>query len=841
MTRIGRLVATVALLLATGLIGGTAPLRSEKARLRVGKPTIWTLEQAHYLLARQRRTNLDLQTKALTQDDLNPNAINSSKLDALKTLFAAEVSFDQVRGAENRDVTTRRREVRGQQAAISERLDTFRDQQLALTKDIGAMQIEAARLDPDTQKQDLSVKTAEIQAKQKELDLLGQRIDEATKLRDSLNANLDKPIDLQSFTPGTPATLPESSVSKAIDKALDTGSARLHASATLDNYIQMQYELIAKQLSLLRDDVGTENRLVFLELPLSVYTTPDAKDVLVQMTWTINSLMRCKRKGDDTPVQEEYKVAYNAACGPRTATIRTEAPKTNAIGQWQANTSELMAAFEATRQATPRPTADRQPPAPGPASKFMPVVTATPENAYVVDLFPRQAALNVNAVHDKVNRLNLSGLFSLIGGFGAKTQFERQHELFENYIQQDIFASGFGKGDTTFGWTFGPLPGSRQVASGVKTTYAALVIPADVQAISLKGAACPFKRTSMPVNAASMADLPAACALSERFDLVLPTRREAFELEEITYTPVAPAQTGTMSIRGEYFSPQIGILVDGSPLKARALGLAQTDLDAALAQASDDHFTGEFEYVNSQQLILRIKGGPDQSGTPRITLITPSNAAEINSLPLRINGQNAHTLADNSANGNGLFRPSVSISTIRLVSIDTKNGQVVLDLAGSGIGAASQVEINGRIGAVLNSDAKLLRVKFEPPTDAKWTISVVYGGNRLSTVTADNPLLLKKTGGEVLLSQPPTGSHPARLLIRLGAQVLDEDADALEVAGATLDEDSVAITPGDATFEVEAPGDVVTAVLRRTIGAFKQVLVWRFERQKGTPARWVVK
>ena len=47
-------------------------------------------------------------------------------------------------------------------------------------------------------------------------------------------------------------------------------SPQLNASLKLDNFLQMQYEIISKQLSLLRDELGPGERLVFLELPQTV-------------------------------------------------------------------------------------------------------------------------------------------------------------------------------------------------------------------------------------------------------------------------------------------------------------------------------------------------------------------------------------------------------------------------------------------------------------------------------------------------------------------------------------------------------------------------------------------
>jgi glyoxylase-like metal-dependent hydrolase (beta-lactamase superfamily II) len=47
------------------------------------QPNLWTLEQAHYLLAQMHRRNLDLKAKSL--DDLDPNEIAGLRFDVMHT------------------------------------------------------------------------------------------------------------------------------------------------------------------------------------------------------------------------------------------------------------------------------------------------------------------------------------------------------------------------------------------------------------------------------------------------------------------------------------------------------------------------------------------------------------------------------------------------------------------------------------------------------------------------------------------------------------------------------------------------------------------------------------
>lgn len=103
----------------------------------------------------------------------------------------------------------------------------------------------------------------------------------------------------------TAGTLPDSDAFKAfMDKAVkEAGKPDLTASMKLDNFVGMQYEIIAKQLTLLRDEVGPDDRVIFFELPASLYTVDGkANDYIAQIDWEV------KRYCDKEPpasVQEE--------------------------------------------------------------------------------------------------------------------------------------------------------------------------------------------------------------------------------------------------------------------------------------------------------------------------------------------------------------------------------------------------------------------------------------------------------------------------------------------------------------------------------------------------------
>src|ERR1044072_9304439 len=95
-------------LFVCGLLPYSTTAAGERKRKPVvvsfGQPNIWSLEQAHYLLARMHMTNLDLQAKALTDDDLDPNRITGTRIQIIKQLLEIGAQFDQGIGFQNQRI-----------------------------------------------------------------------------------------------------------------------------------------------------------------------------------------------------------------------------------------------------------------------------------------------------------------------------------------------------------------------------------------------------------------------------------------------------------------------------------------------------------------------------------------------------------------------------------------------------------------------------------------------------------------------------------------------------------------------------------------------------------------
>jgi hypothetical protein len=249
-----------------------------------------------------------------------------------------------------------------------------------------------------------------------------------------------------------------------------------------------------------------------------------------------------------------------------------------------------------------------------------------------LEIIPRQSALNVNDFHATTKNTGILGLFQLISGFGAKTSYQRQKEVYEKFLQQEVFASGFGKGERRFGWTFGPQPGSRRIAPGQRTTYAVLAVPKNALALEIEARAWVFPRRSSPGLGRETG--------YQKFLVRIPGERtERLWVDSISYVPVDSGRNVTAIITGIHFSPQLGALVNGVPLK-RVRSITRTAGDETpRANASSSGVEGEFEIPNMQEMVLSFAMPANYVGTPIITLVTPERSTPINFFHLTINNR----------------------------------------------------------------------------------------------------------------------------------------------------------------------------------------------------------
>lgn len=678
----------------------------------LGKPNVWTLEQAHYLLEKNRAHDLGI--SAADVGALDANEVVGFRIDAIKSLFNAQVQFDQSLGAKNRagarqfEIDSARfNDLRRQQ-------DELRSRQAAVAEQLATAQFQVDILEPQStaNPSDLSLKNELVKAQanvkkltseKAALDAYSTSLSSATSSAPNLNVSSTLPQDTSTATAlGQNATF---------DKILGNIPAgltqsRLGASIRLDNYINMQYEIVAKQLTLLRDEAGPNNLVLFVELPQSIYATqkfkpyPDIAALwghhLVQTWWRIDSIQIAKAQAfSDT---DNHIERADEIPPPDTAQLKTIAY----LAQHCSN-SVLKSHFLISGEPSPKPNPKQEPTQPqnekekpdcpnsdstadlatwaktsprgasllattdlGNATAWMQQWDYQKINldsqetsvqglrlrndseqatdlSYALDLIPRQSALNVAEAHSVSRAYGFAGLFGLLSGLGFKARYERQHDQYDQFLQQEVFASAFGKGERQFGWTFGPLPGTKRLAPGLRTTYAVIVVPKGTRTFELTGYGCAFRRRTVPDNpfafdgGKSRSD---DCRQKSTFVVEVPSAKESFWVRNVYYRPVSAGQRTTVEIQGD-FTPQVGVLVNGSPLQ-RVVSLGDPLLERAAfnvpPNAGEGGVQGVFEAVGKKTLLLSFTMPATYVGTPRIALISPTKAMVINGFKVRVNG-----------------------------------------------------------------------------------------------------------------------------------------------------------------------------------------------------------
>lgn len=871
--------ALAACLCACLLLGPlSAPAAADvktQIKLNIGQPNVWSLSQAHYLLALLRDKNRSV---AITQPTLDPNAVDGARIDILRTMLGIDAQFSAPQGLQNSVAQQQfNADFARKQAAIT-RIDELSRERLNVAREISRLESELAKLPPAPEEDEEGDPAVE------------RRRAELTRIRDAQQAlNTTLQAEITTLTPqanattaltglsttapfGAPAALPNlpndfSDIKSLVDKLLgNTAQPKVNASQALDNYINIQYEKLAKELTLLRDEVGPSERLIFLELPSSLYTVPKKDDdIMVQLEWGVDEYVGlCPEKGEAGEIEKLLDAAraqlneldpqyareerLNAQGGGdeadySTTTVEQKPPLTDdvidkflktrtkarmnlvdnvvlrdkyarlldAIEGLDASYDSLFgnkrisAAEESKlepqaemglrmrrrRVALAHRFAERLKAEGADYESFKQKLTATepadkderaafaelrrmlrlhptlrgsgrvglvdedgsvaprarPEEYCVnpaetskfrvVDIIPRQSALNVNDVHATQKGFALAAQFLAIFGFGGKVSYERQRTHYEQFINQDVFASGFGKGLSRFGWTMGPLPGTRRLAPGPRTTFAVMAIPKDAQRVTLRASGKAFKRTKDPNNDADSKRLNGDTG--ETFDIMIPNEEtEGFWVDSLNYTPVPKGQRVTVVIGGRYFSPLTGVMIDGIPLK-RAIAIAKHESDTTTIP-NDTNSPGEYEYINSTQLVASFTRST--AGTPLITLVSPEKTATINYFrDLTINFHFTDSLLHRSQI-EPMFIDGFALTRLEVKGDPRGYDPVDAVLIGTGLRRRAELSVNGlRIPdadvQLLNTGAYAFRVA--DPRDPElrykpWTVTYRVGQEAASVV-----------------------------------------------------------------------------------------------------------
>jgi hypothetical protein len=190
---------------------------------------------------------------------------------------------------------------------------------------------------------------------------------------------------------------------------------------------------------------------------------------------------------------------------------------------------------------------------------------------YATKLLPDMSALNIADYNFSSTGFNLSAVFKLFNGFGGSADYQRLKEQLHSGVSQAAYVSGFGAGQSTFGWYFGTAPFERRVSPGSRTVYAFVLADANCMP-NLKYTAYWMKRDGGGTRGqdvvASNELLPASFPSGDSG-----TARGGVKIDAVSYVPtvltsVTADSYGTLQIDlKEDIDPNLIITVGGTTLR----------------------------------------------------------------------------------------------------------------------------------------------------------------------------------------------------------------------------------------------------------------------------------
>ena len=214
--------------------------------------------------------------------------------------------------------------------------------------------------------------------------------------------------------------------------------------SSIDGYLQT----IAQRLTLLRESADPNYDLYFMEVSASVEPSKQAKNHMARARWVFQeSQIDWKGLANDLLNQRPDNDATRQS---QMATLEAADVKTPAdrLAAARKAVQELTAAANGTETGTSLSVLEEAKP-------------------YAFELSPAQGAVNValSDVHD--SRLSIVGIFSTLIGIGGGFNYQREHQIYGQFLEQNVYLAAQGKGSNVeFGWDYGPVPGASYTASG---------------------------------------------------------------------------------------------------------------------------------------------------------------------------------------------------------------------------------------------------------------------------------------------------------------------------------------------------------------------------------------
>ncbi|MBX9603991.1 MAG: hypothetical protein K2X35_23495 [Bryobacteraceae bacterium] len=665
MTKIARSLSLLALIPA--VVSSQGSFRG-RVRVTFGEPNLWSLEQAQHLLEQRFADNSHLKPTEPSADQLNPNAIHGTRFDALKQALSARVGLDQQIQFQNQLAMPRiqedalRRNARlaelttaqQQELEIKRKLATAEARKAPLEKELALLQtrFDAASEENRPALMERIVRLSERLAKlSEEIGVLTAEKSAAESQVALLKKVLEDAVDPTTLSTVSPPGMPSAATTGLLENALSSkfnpAAPKQSFTNTIDNYLTAQNEAVMKNVTLLRNDPPFQRRVVFAELPHSFHVAGLAKNEIARVIWTLKGFTRKVRRAQEQSDYEydlerrretvlcgeaaEREVGRPILCQPAPGGERgRRLPGGSYFRNYEIRPPSLTDFLFYTLPETYFQFV-REPRQPGSTMQTRRITreTVAPGTVRTLDLVPAQSSLNVNQENYVSREISLAGLLKwMVPGLGAQIDYHRQRQAYEEFLQSALFASAFGKGEAKFGWTFAPNPGTTSISPGVKTTYAVFEVPESAITLHLSASFCTYPSG----NRRESEICQQSNAQTEHFVLPIPARQQyGFYVTEISYHPVEPGQRQVVRLLGEHFSRLTGVLVAGVPLK-RSINItaAEVKTERRLELRADSRaIEGEYEILNSREMVLAFRMPPTFVGTPSIIISSPARSRDL--------------------------------------------------------------------------------------------------------------------------------------------------------------------------------------------------------------------
>lgn len=260
----------------------------------------------------------------------------------------------------------------------------------------------------------------------------------------------------------------------------------------------------------------------------------------------------------------------------------------------------------------------------------------------VVDVFPRVAALNITDTRYKDQGFNL-GAVTAFFGFGVNGSYNREHLRMTQLLGQASYITGYGIGQSHFGWKFGITLGDKIISSDIKKTFALIRVPfkCSKPVVSFdkvwwgKLKHTP-KSDDSESSAVSAQVAPSFLAMdqtmADQSSHSTQPSLESIDFNRTVYDPTKYSATNPVPVSlvlhfSENLDPQILVYANGVLVKrardtfGRAVSSTNTP---GLLEASSLAAVNTWLPTSSKSLIVNLDGGQFGQTFPTIMIVPPS-------------------------------------------------------------------------------------------------------------------------------------------------------------------------------------------------------------------------